>query len=288
MTVLLDVNHIDNSNLDDRLPPDWLQKALDALNAARNAPPGQRKAVIDGKADVWRDLKETLAQTSSQKCWYCESTDIRSDNTVDHFRPKGRVANTDNHPGYWWLAFDHNNFRYSCTYCNSRRIDRATGATGGKHDHFPLLNEEQRAYTEGDPIDAEQPVLLDPTNTLDPTLLWFEPDGRAVPRYDCNTGPEFHRRAETSIDLLNLNEIRLLTRRKDNHRVLLRTVKDAHLQFSAALANNHIARKALEAAFRSIREAIRPTTAHSASSRAMLTAFTVDYPWLTDVLTTQG
>ena len=280
------MNHIDNSNLNNRLPPDWLQKALDALDNARNALPGQRKTVIDSKAEVWRELKETLAQISTGKCWYCESKDIRSDNAVDHFRPKGRVAEAENHPGYWWLAFEHTNFRYSCTYCNSRRKDRESGTTGGKHDHFPLLDEGKRVYTEDDKICTEQPVLLDPTSSLDPTLLWFEPDGRAVPRYDPNRAADFHKRAKASINLLNLNEVKLLTRRKDNHRALLRTVKDADFQFLAALNDNHTAQKALENAFCTIREAINPTTAHSASSRAMLSAYTVDYPWLTNVLTT--
>lgn len=285
---MFDVKYIDNTKLVGLLPPDWPAKSVAALDEARNAEPNQLTSVIDGKADVWRQLKEVLAGFSSDKCWYCESKDIRSDNAVDHFRPKGRVAEVEDHPGYWWLAFDHDNLRYSCTYCNSRRKDRATGTTGGKHDHFPLLDEGQRAYNEGDDIRAEQPVLLDPTNTFDPTLLWFEPDGRAVPRYDREMGADFHYRANVSIKLLNLNEVKLLTRRKDNHRVLLSTVKDAHLQFSAALANNHIAQKALETAFRSLRQAIHPNTAHSASARAMLSAYIVDYPWLTELLTTQG
>lgn len=285
---MLDVKYINNTILDGLLPPDWPATSAAALNNARNAAPEQLKSVIDGNADVWRQLKEVLAGISSDKCWYCESKEIRSDNAVDHFRPKGQVAGVEDHPGYWWLAFDHKNFRYSCTYCNSRRKDRETGEPGGKHDHFPLLDEAQRAFEEGDDISAEQPVLLDPTNTFDPTLLWFEPDGRAVPRYDLSVGAHFHYRADTSIRLLNLNEIKLLTRRKDNHRALLNTVKDAHVQFSAALANNHTAKKALETAFRFLRQAIDPSTAHSASARTMLTAYIVDYPWLAELLATQG
>ena len=284
---MLDVKYIDTTDLDGLLSADWLAKSLDALDEARKATPERRKAVVNGKADVWRELKALLAGISTDKCWYCESENIRSDNAVDHFRPKGQVAELKDHPGYWWLAFDHNNFRYSCTYCNSRRKDRASGTSGGKHDHFPLLDEERRAYSEQDDIGAEQPALLDPTSTLDPTLLWFEPDGRAVPRYDSNEGVGFHYRAKVSIILLNLNEVRLLTRRKDIHRALLSTVKDADSQFTAALTNNELAEEAVKTAFRVIRQAIRPTTAHSAATRAMLSAYTVDYPWLETILFTQ-
>ena len=211
---MLDVKYIDTTGLDGQLPPGWPAKSLRALEHARKATEKARNKAVDSKAEVWRELKPLLASISTDKCWYCESKDIRSDNTVDHYRPKGSVAEVNDHPGYWWLAFDHSNFRFSCTYCNSRRKDRSTGTSGGKHDHFPLLDEEQRAYGEQDIIGGEQPVLLDPTSALDPTLLWFEPDGRAVPRYDDGQASTFHYRACASIHLLNLNEVMLLNRRK--------------------------------------------------------------------------
>ena len=100
---------------------------------------------------------------SDDKCWYCESKQIRLDRHVDHYRPKNSVAECADHPGYWWLAFRSYNYRYSCTYCNSRRVDQRSGQAGGKADHFPLRDESRRAFSPDDPIDDEQPTLLDPT-----------------------------------------------------------------------------------------------------------------------------
>lgn len=45
---------------------------------------------------VWRDLKDGLANLLHDKCWYCETAVDRSDNAVDHFRPKGRVSDAAN------------------------------------------------------------------------------------------------------------------------------------------------------------------------------------------------
>jgi len=32
-----------------------------------------------------------------------------------------------------------------------------------------------------DPLDAEQPLILDPAREGDPGLLWFDPNGKVVP-----------------------------------------------------------------------------------------------------------
>ena len=129
-------------------------------------------------------------------------------------------------------------------------------------------------------------MLLDPTSQMDPTLLWFEPDGRAVPRYDGDHGGIFNQRAEISIRLFNLNELKIRERRRDIHESLSRTIKEAHVQFQGALGNSAVAQSALESAIRRIREAISPMTAHSAAARAMLMAYRVDYAWLDPILAT--
>ena len=78
---------------------------------------------IGSHSDVWRDCKASLKQASFDKCYYCEMKDIRSDGAVDHYRPKSK---------YKWAAFHFDNFRFACTYCNSRRKDQKTGEIGGK------------------------------------------------------------------------------------------------------------------------------------------------------------
>jgi uncharacterized protein (TIGR02646 family) len=130
--------------------------------------------VIEAKSTstIWSELKPQLKKLSHNKCWYCESRDDRSDNTVDHFRPKSL---------YPWFALDYENFRFACTFCNSIRKNPETGESEGKGDHFPLVsgamasNRIQRK--------AENYLLIDPCKTTDVSLLDFYDDGRPRAKY---------------------------------------------------------------------------------------------------------
>ena len=77
---------------------------------------------IDKHSHIWRECKTSLKHASYDKCYYCEMKDIRSDGTVDHYRPKSK---------YKWAAYRFDNFRFACTFCNSRRTDQKTGEVGG-------------------------------------------------------------------------------------------------------------------------------------------------------------
>ena len=116
-------------------PEGWEEKAAEAKAAVEA---GQK--TVNAQCRVWQQLKDALAECSYDKCWYCEIKQERSDNAVDHFRPKSL---------YPWLAFEKSNFRYTCTYCNSRRKNPDTGETEGKGDAFPLLGGTPRATEEG-------------------------------------------------------------------------------------------------------------------------------------------
>jgi uncharacterized protein (TIGR02646 family) len=176
---------IDMSDLP--LPVDWQARAKAALEAVAALEPEARAKAINAQAKIWAELKPVLAKLSHNKCWYCESLNERSDNAVDHFRPKNSVKGSTRfplsgaHPGYWWLAFDHRNYRFCCTFCNSIRKS-AEGTAGGKQDCFPLWDEAQRARSATDDQDKELPILLDPTNPADAGALWFDETGRVSPR----------------------------------------------------------------------------------------------------------
>ena len=179
------------------LPNGWLRRSQNAAYAVAGG------ADPDVYADVWRELKSNLADLLHDKCWYCEVSVERSDNAVDHFRPKGRVSDATNvHPGYRWLAFDRYNFRYSCTFCNSRRKDVKGGTAGGKGDRFPLIDENSRVYEEG-PIELERPILLDPCIYSDCQLLGCQKEnGRPCV---ASTEAIDKRRAEESIQIYHLH-----------------------------------------------------------------------------------
>jgi uncharacterized protein (TIGR02646 family) len=148
---------------------------------------------IEDHGDIWRDYKAPLKAASSNKCWYCELSQKRSDNAVDHFRPKDH---------YRWSAFSAENFRFSCTYCNCRRKNPETGKTGGKGNSFPLLDEALKATCAAEE-DRETPLLLDPCVPTDPGLLSFRADGTPCPRYEKH--PIRSRRAFVSIELYHLD-----------------------------------------------------------------------------------
>jgi uncharacterized protein (TIGR02646 family) len=197
-----------------KLPKGWEKKAREAFDAIKDLPPAERIKAINARAAIWQELKDALEELSYGKCWYCESKQDRSDNPVDHFRPKGKVAERPDHGGYWWLAFTWRNYRFSCTYCNSHRKDQKAGKRGGgKQDHFPLLDESTRAFDEQG-IDAELYCLLDPIRATDPRLLWFQQDGQVRPRYTKEQNKRNCQRAEDSIKFYHLYHAKLEERRR--------------------------------------------------------------------------
>ena len=279
------MRHIDISSLGESLPQGWADRSAVALEELRRAASKDERAAIMGRQSrIWADLKGILSLLSVGKCWYCETPNLRADNVVDHFRPKGRVAEQPSHEGYWWLAFDYRNFRFACTFCNSRRHGQDT--VGGKADHFPIHNEDDRAVNEEYDLDNERPMLLDPTDPADPTLLWFEPDGRAVPRYDEVEHSWFHVKADKSIDLYHLNESRTKSRRRDNHLRLIQTIREAadHLRMSEN--GEEVSVKGVRNAFGRIRDMVKPSADYSAAAKATIFAYRHEYPWLDQILST--
>lgn len=56
-------------------------------------------------------------------------------------------------------------------------------------------------------------MLLDPTDPLDPRLLWFLDDGNAVPSHASDSGTDYERATKT-IEILNLNDHRTREKRR--------------------------------------------------------------------------
>lgn len=191
---------------------DWLERASDALADVAAAQETERSKIINKYQSIWKELKDPLRDLSYKKCWYCESKDNRSDNAVDHFRPKGNVKDVDPpHHGYWWLAFNWRNYRFSCTYCNSIRKS-AGDESGGKQDYFPLVDEDHRARRREESIGDEIPALLDPTSLSDVQLLAFTDDGSAATITDQEQTWDY-KRAKVSIKRYHLDHPDIRERR---------------------------------------------------------------------------
>ncbi len=192
-------------------------------------------AIADGKAHrvtgLYKDdrLRSALEKLFRFKCAYCESTIGEANGMdVEHFRPKGRVKERKDHPGYYWLAYTWENLYPACQLCNQRREDKplqddfTTLPSAGKADQFPIEDESQRAMTPDDPIEDEAPLLLDPTIDNPECHFMFDPTGEA---FALDATDE---RASKTIAICNLNRRRLVRARRRR----LQEVKDMMAGFS--------------------------------------------------------
>ena len=192
----------------------WKDMA-DQANAELIAAPDEeaRKAILRrvASSNIWREFYKLLPEPLKRKCWYCEAEEIRSDMPVDHFRPKNKVEDDKQHDGYWWLAFDWQNYRCACTFCNSRRVFDDT--EGGKACRFPLENPDERAFVPADQdiLNNERPYFLDPFNPDDEKLLWFDNDG--LPLAKPSATVEQQTKVQNSIEIFHLHESRIVRAR---------------------------------------------------------------------------
>ncbi len=156
------------------------------------------RAMIEGKDHVAQKhychtkVQVALEKLFYGKCPYCEKIVDDTEYDVDHYRPKGRVAEREDHPGYYWLAYTWENLYLICKFCNQRRKDRphwddpsSGGPAQGKYDQFPVHDEAGRAMRPGDLLADEQPYLLDPCADDPSDYLRYSPDGdiHAAPNY---------------------------------------------------------------------------------------------------------
>jgi hypothetical protein len=183
----------------------------------------ERHAFIDSNRDFWGVLKSQFPY--NDKCWYSEAKESVSVYEIEHFRPiKSTIksksilkklktfreairsdwtaASKYKGGGYWWLAFNHHNFR-NC----GKRINQI------KSSRFPLEEGSFIAYRETDDCLTEINLLLDPTHENDPALLTFDPDGKARPTITDENELNYLR-AVISIETYGLNDIDTLVKHR--------------------------------------------------------------------------
>jgi hypothetical protein len=263
---------VDNTGVGGALPSGWQSRAVGVLQELESAAPEARSAIIAANDELWRELKPVLATMAAYKCWYCGSRNDRSDNAVDHYRPKGKLLEAPEHGGYWWLAFDSENYRYSCTFCNSRRVDVAHGTAGGKQSHFPLASEATRAREPADSLMDEQPMLLDPCRLGDVCLLWFDDSGATTVNPQSADDLD-KRRVEMSCDIYHLDHhLAVAARRKIYHDVT-RLVRAADRAFAAHNAGSPEARDLYESLLLQLRGLLSAEAEHTAVARCAAQGF---------------
>ena len=133
-------------------------------------------------------VKACLREISSDKCAYCEYPLSRTDLNVEHYRPKAKVNGRNDHPGYYWLAYEWDNLLPACQHCNQLRSDppilgnlaRTRGR--GKGNEFPLVDEQFRASSPADQISNEEPLLINPALEDPSEHITFDPLGKPIGR----------------------------------------------------------------------------------------------------------
>ncbi|NJL27016.1 MAG: hypothetical protein HC897_03595 [Thermoanaerobaculia bacterium] len=238
----------------DRLRLDGGQPIQPSENWFHKAATLSAQAITDGAsheiADHYRDpeVKAALEKLFHDKCAYCESRPS-ADNPwdVEHFRPKGRVAERKEHPGYYWLAYAWENLYPSCVFCNQNRKDAprwndpTTSPAQGKLDQFPVVDEMQRAMAPGAALGQEKPLLIDPCAADDDPETHFTYDAQGqIVALDPNDP-----RAVETIRICHLERRRL---RDDRARILIRVVKILHNLRLAKQVGNAMAKQFLEEA----------------------------------------
>lgn len=199
------MRYIDIDELD--LPDDWETRARRLTERLENCTTHDERMEIIRNNPIWGELRTRLSDLSNGKCWYSEAQDVMSFKDVDHFRPKGNALELDKseREGYWWLAFEWRNYRFSSEMSNRPSSDKFKDVKDvkGKHDYFPLRPGSHPATRPTDDTRDEHPYLLDPCDEDDCTLLSFDDTGMPIPT--ASEGTWAYQRAEVSIRFYHLD-----------------------------------------------------------------------------------
>lgn len=165
----------------------------------------KRRAEIEERFYFWEPLTKAVKQRCLRKCVYCERGAERVETVVENFRPlrdavdrSGRVE--DDH--YVWLAYEFENLVLVCTECSSR-----------KRTQFPVIGRRAPYLMPMSEVDSrEKPLIVSPFRGNPERHFLFLADGRCEGVTD---------RGRYTIQLLGLNESRLVNERADQIEALL-------------------------------------------------------------------
>jgi hypothetical protein len=253
------------------IPEHVLKVAERAQQRLETLPTGERAAFIKKKSHIWRKFARYLSKMSYGKCWYSESLEPQSFFDVDHYRPKLEARRSVDvvDPGYEWLAFSWENFRYSAQRSNQLNKNEETDETEGKGNWFPLLDASPKACWDKRCEEDELPILLDPVKKADVWLIDVRDDGMIGSSLTCIGSAR--NRVERSIRIYALN----LPRLKAARLKVMREVNELHTVLfqvlEAAAPVMSVADKIpIEKQLELIKSKTLPNSAYSKAARAQL------------------
>lgn len=186
----------------------------DASKATKVALKEKEDHQVRGNTYGHDEVRKALEKLFHWKCAYCEYDLRRVEWNVEHFRPKGKVRERRDHPGYYWLAYEWTNLYPSCTYCNQHRREKpvwgipVAGISGGKADQFPLASEATRAMGPKAKLGKEKRLLIDPCRDKPERHLGHDPTGQV---YELRKSAK----GKKSIEVFNLKLARLRGARRE-------------------------------------------------------------------------
>jgi hypothetical protein len=276
-------------------PQARLERLRELTNDLRTCAAEQRGAMIDAaRSETWGhpEILQALKDVVGNKCWYSEVHLDHHDPNVDHFRPKGTIrevdcdslANRGSSPGYWWLAFEHRNFRLAAAHANQRRVDEST--SGGKADYFPVRGDRAPEATEWPSI-VEDYLPLDPCSKTDVSLLWFDPDGvpGSVDRPGKPLSEKDKERVRISIWLYHLDKGDIQKRRSETIRGILAWLDEANddlRDWDPDGVCNLRAKARFDQTVSKIVKALEPKSLFAGAIGRVVRSRAAHYPWITE------
>jgi hypothetical protein len=134
-----------------------------------------------------------------------------------------------------------------------------------------LTDETRRARMENDDWLDELPLLVDPTVSTDPPLMWFGEDGAATPGGNDSNRLNWQR-ADVSIKRYHLNHPEVVEARIALFDQLNRWLGEADTALNRAAKGNPDAQRQASSRVRDLKAAVRETAEYSAAARCFLEA----------------
>lgn len=179
----------------------------------------------------WSDFKDALSSAQHRKCGFCEAKVVGvAFGDVEHYSPKSEVEELPNNPdlwgrevanlattvgrkpatvaalGYWWRAYEWENYLLACTICNQQ----------WKKAIFPVR--ERPRPIPPKPRAKETALLLNPFRGPHPKdHLEFGRHGEVSPRANSEYGLETIKTC--GLDRPSLREFRLAIARRTHRRI---------------------------------------------------------------------
>jgi 5-methylcytosine-specific restriction endonuclease McrA len=192
--------HVERKNTPPGLNSPPVQRARKEAEVFFSVPHEDRKQKSFKFFPITRlpNFRESLDETFSGKCAFCESRITETDYTdMDRFRPTYKAIGLDGEPSpqhYWWLAYEWTNIYMACFVCNKLKGSR-----------FPVGGARAEERTYGEKLLDEQPLLLDPCADYPEEELLFDEMGMVA---------SDTKRGRMTIEVFGLNRRPLVEARK--------------------------------------------------------------------------